>query len=363
MKTLTGHEKRSQIAVGYIRVSTQEQACEGVSLDAQRDKLTMYCQLQGITLLDIKADEGVTGSTLNRRGLQAALKMLSRGQADTLVVVKVDRLSRSLGDLCALVDEYFRHDRYHLLSLCGMANTHTAAGRMLLMNLGNYAQFEREMISERTREAMQYLKQKGIVLGSPIYGYRVSRQLDDKGRRVVEEDPTEQATLRRMIALREAGMGCSAIARTLNSDGVPARGGGAWGCRFVSVLLQRAGKHTPRPYKRSIPRVMICDKDEAAERARDLHARGLSLRKIGAVLHRDGYATERGGDWHAASVRALLTHGMEETRVRVLRRAQALRTAGHSFRQIAACLTREGLLPPSGGRWHPGSVSDLLARG
>ncbi|HNN53356.1 MAG TPA: response regulator, partial [Pseudomonadota bacterium] len=77
----------TKVAVGYVRVSTQEQVSEGVSLDAQRDKLKAYCKCSGIKLIDIKADEGLSGGTLERPGLQAALAMLRRGTANTLIVV------------------------------------------------------------------------------------------------------------------------------------------------------------------------------------------------------------------------------------------------------------------------------------
>jgi site-specific DNA recombinase len=153
----TPHTNTTKTAIGYVRVSTQEQVTEGVSLDAQRDKLRTYCRIHGIKLIDIKADEGISGGTLERPGLQAALEMIRRGRANTLIVVKLDRLSRSLRDVCTLVEEFFSDERYHLLSLCGMVNTHSAAGRMVLMNLANYAQFEREMISERTRDALRHM--------------------------------------------------------------------------------------------------------------------------------------------------------------------------------------------------------------
>jgi len=158
-------------AIGYVRVSTQEQATEGVSLDAQKDKLRAYCKMYGIRLVDIIGDEGISGSTLERPGLQTALRMIKRGRANTLLVVKLDCLSRSLSDVCTLVSDYFTDERYHLLSVCGMINTHTAAGRMLVMNLANFNEFERAMISERTRDAMQHMKAQGIRLGPAPYGY------------------------------------------------------------------------------------------------------------------------------------------------------------------------------------------------
>jgi site-specific DNA recombinase len=108
---------------------------------------------------------GSLGGLWNGPDCKQPSRCLRRGTANTLIVVKLDRLSRSLRDVCTLVEDYFGNERYHLLSLCGMANTHSAAGRMVLMNLANYAQFEREMISERTRDALRHMKSQGVRLG------------------------------------------------------------------------------------------------------------------------------------------------------------------------------------------------------
>jgi DNA invertase Pin-like site-specific DNA recombinase len=105
MKTPTAHANLTKTAIGYVRVSTQEQATEGVSLDAQRDRLRSYCASNAIRLIDIVGDEGISGSTVDRPGLQAALYMIKRGRANTLIVVKLDRLSRSLRAVCALVED------------------------------------------------------------------------------------------------------------------------------------------------------------------------------------------------------------------------------------------------------------------
>ena len=105
MKTPTAQANLTKTAIGYVRVSTQEQATEGVSLDAQRDRLRSYCASNAIRLIDIVGDEGISGSTVDRPGLQAALYMIKRGRANTLIVVKLDRLSRSLRAVCALVED------------------------------------------------------------------------------------------------------------------------------------------------------------------------------------------------------------------------------------------------------------------
>ena len=355
------HTSDTKTAIGYVRVSTQEQAKEGVSLDAQRDKLRSYCKLNGIKLVDIVADEGISGSTLDRPGLQAALHMIRRGRANTLIVAKLDRLSRSLRDVCALMSDYFTDDRYHLLSVCGMVNTHSAAGRMLMMNLANFNQFEREMISERTKEAMQHMKAQGIKLGAAPYGYEYANQVDDKRRRILAPLASEQQSIAKMAALHEAGVKFAEIARRLNTDRIPARQGGEWCGRVVSVILQREGKYTVRPHKEYAPRVpLIHDKAAAAARARELKAQALSLREIGARLRKEGLVPKRGGKWHAASVLDLLRYRDPSDRAGTAQRAKELRAEGLSLREVGVRLSIEGHVPELGGAWYPARVSALL---
>ena len=193
-----------------------------MSLDAQRDRLTAYCKLHGIKLIDIKADEGISGSTLERPGLQAALQMLRRGRANTLIAAKLDRLFRLLRDVCALVDELFSDERYQLLSLCGMANTHSAAGQMVLLNLANYNQFEREVISERTRDALRHMLKQRVRLGPAPYGYEFSHDTNGNGRRLLIPLAGEQEVLRRIRDMRTDGLKLNQIARFLKEMGIPA---------------------------------------------------------------------------------------------------------------------------------------------
>ncbi len=182
MKAPTSVSDVASVAIGYVRVSSTEQAQEGVSLEVQKEKLRAYCKSHRIRLLDIKVDEGISGGTIERPGLQAALWALERGHANTLVVTKLDRLTRSVKDLCSLVDRFFSHEQFHLLSLCGMINTHNAAGRMMMLNLANYAQFERELVRERTQEAMNHLKSQGVALGQARFGFQYSKDVDANGR-------------------------------------------------------------------------------------------------------------------------------------------------------------------------------------
>src|SRR2546422_11014138 len=133
-------------AVGYIRVSTDKQAEHGISLEAQHAKLTQYAALYDIELVDIIVDAGVSAKSLNRLGLQRALGMLRKGQADALLVAKLDRLTRSTRDLGTLVEEDLARGKWSLLSVAEQLDTRSASGRLVLGILGVVASWERDAI-------------------------------------------------------------------------------------------------------------------------------------------------------------------------------------------------------------------------
>mgnify|MGYP000243396952 FL=1 len=357
MKTRTPHENGVRLAVGYVRVSTHEQAQDGVSLDVQRDKLRAYCKLHDIRLVDIKADEGISGGTIERPGLQAALRMLEIGKADTLIVAKLDRLTRSVKDLCMLVDKYFVPERYHLLSICGMVNTHTAAGRMMMLNLATYAQFEREIIRERTQEAITHLKAQGVRLGCPPYGYRYSHEVDAYGRRILVKDAEHMKVLARVVALYKDGLSINRIAKRLNNEEIAAQRGGIWHARAIANILAREGCYIPW-HRPKVER--ICDPAVSAARARELAAQGYSLRQIAERLTTERHVPQRASAWHAATVRSLLRRPTSEANKTAAEVARGLRDAGYSFRLIGRELSVQGYKPSRGGRWHPATVMNLL---
>jgi hypothetical protein len=231
-----------------------------------------------------------------------------------------------------------------------------------MMNLTNFSQFEREMISERTRDALQHMKAQGVRLGPAPYGYEYAYQLDEKGRRVLVPLATEQAFVTRVVAARETGAGFKKIAKQLNAAGIAARHGGPWSGRVLSVILQREGKHTVGPRKACPPRVpLVHDKPAAAARARDLREQGLSLREVGVRLRKEGLAPLRRGKWHPASVAELLRYRVPGAHSGVAERASELRAEGVSLREIGVRLTLDGYVPENGGSWYPARVAQLLA--
>ncbi len=148
--------------------------------------------------------------------------MLERGKASTLLVVKLDRLTRSLLDLDTLIRGYFTKERYHLLSVSESLDARTAMGRFVLYILGLIAQWEREAISERTRDAMAHLKQQGVAMGGAPYGFAYSAVRDKAGRKRLIEVPDQMNVIARMAELCDVGTSASRIAGLLNAEGTAA---------------------------------------------------------------------------------------------------------------------------------------------
>ena len=134
--------------IAYLRVSTEKQADKGVSLDAQRAKVAAYAELYDLMLVETIVDAGESAKSLDRPGLQRALAMLKEGHAEALLVVKLDRLTRSVVDLGTLVDRYFAPGKAALLSVGEQIDTRSAAGRLVLNVLASVSQLEREAIGE-----------------------------------------------------------------------------------------------------------------------------------------------------------------------------------------------------------------------
>jgi DNA invertase Pin-like site-specific DNA recombinase len=217
--------------IGYIRVSTDEQAQGGVSLEAQRAKLEQYAELYDLYLVDVIVDAGVSAKNLHREGLRSALTALEGGQAAGLLVAKLDRLTRSVRDLSDLLEKYFG-TKYALLSVAEKVDTSSAAGRMILNIMATVSQWEREVIGERTSAALQHKIAQGQHVGSPALGFKMT-----EGQ--LEENRVELAVVERILELRAAGMTLQAIADLLNDERIPTKRGGRWHPSTVTYILGR----------------------------------------------------------------------------------------------------------------------------
>lgn len=206
-------------AIAYIRVSTDKQADAGVSLEAQRAKVEAYASLYDLELVEVVVDAGVSAKCLSRPGLDRALASLKSGQAEALLVVKLDRLTRSVRDLGELVERYFASGKAALLSVSEQIDTRSAAGRLVLNVLASVSQWEREAIGERTAAVMQFKASQGEYTGGAApYGFTV-----EAGRLVEAEG--EQAVIVAARELKASGLSLGGVSRALTARGLLSRTG------------------------------------------------------------------------------------------------------------------------------------------
>ena len=191
--------------VGYIRVSTEEQADSGLGLAAQRAAVAAEAEKRGWTLVAVHED-AQSGKSLDRPGLDAALAAVEAGEAGGIVVAKLDRLSRSLMDF-ALLMERAQKGGWNLVACDLGIDLSTPSGEFMPNVMASAAQWERRIIGIRTRDALAVKRAQGVKLGRP--------------------HALPQAVVERIVAARNAGEGWSAIARALNDESRPygARGG------------------------------------------------------------------------------------------------------------------------------------------
>jgi len=221
-------------AYGYIRVSTEGQANEGVSLDAQRARIAAWCELNGYSLADVFVDAGISGKRAdNRPALQAALAAVKSGSA--LVVYSLSRLARSTKDTIA-IGERLEKVGADLVSLSEKIDTTSAAGKMVFRMLAVMAEFERDVISERTTTAMAHKRRQNQRIGRIPFGFDLAAD----GVSLVRNE-AEQGVIALVNELHEQGNSLRKIAAELTNRGVPTKEGGTtWKHTTVARLLARA---------------------------------------------------------------------------------------------------------------------------
>jgi len=221
-------------ALGYARVSTDEQAREGVSLEAQRARIRAYCEAKDLELVDVLVDDGISGKTLERPALRELVARCERGEVRNVVVVKLDRLTRRTRDLLALVDDLFLARQIELHSVSESLDTSTPHGRFVLTLFGGLAQMERELIGERTRTALAYKRQQGQPTSHPPYGF-----LANGSREAMVPVPRELVIVRRILDRWRRGGSYLGIARNLNAERVSTKRGKRWHASTVRAIVQR----------------------------------------------------------------------------------------------------------------------------
>jgi DNA invertase Pin-like site-specific DNA recombinase len=219
-------------ALGYVRVSTDKQADRGVSLEAQAEKIRAMAVVHNAKLAEIIVDGGESAKSLNRPGMARLLAMVDAGEVQTVIIAKLDRLTRSVKDLCTLLERFERRG-VALVSVAESLDTSSAAGRLVLNIMTAVSQWEREAIGERTRDAMRHKRSNGERVGNIAYGFRLAAD----GRHL-EPDPGEQKVLAEIRRLRQDGATLRGIAAALNHRALQTRRGTAWRLESVARALK-----------------------------------------------------------------------------------------------------------------------------
>lgn len=217
--------------VAYVRVSTEEQAASGLGLEAQVRIVTDECARRGWRMVRLIREEGVSAKTLERPGLKIALQLIADGKADGIVAAKLDRLSRSVIDFSTLLDWADRIDAT-IVALDLQVDTSTAAGRLMANLVSAIAEWEREIIGERTAAGMAVLRRQGKPISRPAVADRPDLVL-------------------KIQELRDRrGMTLQQIADQLNREGIPTlRGGKEWRPSSVS---NAAGVQRRKPRRKPV---------------------------------------------------------------------------------------------------------------
>lgn len=217
----------------YIRVSTDEQAKEGYSIPAQRNRLEAFCVSQGWDIIGFYVDEGISAKDTNRPELQRMLKHIENGIIECVLVYRLDRLTRSVRDLYELLDVFEKHD-CKFKSATEVYDTTTPMGRLFITIVAALAQWERENLGERVRMGMQEKAEEGKwVVNTPPYGYDIDKENDAL---VINEN--EAVIIRKIFNMYLSGMGTHKIAYTLNQNGIETKKQSAWMGNTVRQMLR-----------------------------------------------------------------------------------------------------------------------------
>lgn len=222
-------------AVCYIRVSTEEQAREGVSLEAQEERLRAYCKMGGLEIVEMIREEGVSATKplRERPGGEILTRLINTGKANSVVALKLDRLFRNAEDALQQTREWDKKGvTLHLVDMGGQAlNTQSAMGRFFLNVMAGFAELERNLIAERTATALNH-KKKNLEAYSPTpLGFE---RIED----TLRKDKGEWEIVDYIFQLREEGLSYWKIAEDLNNRGIPGKRGGKWYAGTVRYIIQ-----------------------------------------------------------------------------------------------------------------------------
>jgi site-specific DNA recombinase len=225
-------------AIAYGRVSSEGQARDGISLDAQAERLRAYAVAHGLGAIDVRIETKTAKTIAGRPVLQEILENVRSGRVRAVLVFKLDRLARNTVEALELANLLREHD-CRLISLSETIDTGSAFGTFFFTVLAALAQMERDQIAERVRVVLAFKKAQGAKLGSAPTGWKKAIGEDGKLTALVR-DEGGQEVLSRVRVLRSEGRTLRAIGAILEAEAVPApRGASRWNISTLSRLVTR----------------------------------------------------------------------------------------------------------------------------
>lgn len=234
----TSRRETEMRAFVYCRVSSHEQATEGVSLAQQERAIRALAEARGYELVAAYSDPGFSAASMRRPGLDALMAAVRSDPPQAVIVARLDRLTRRLRHLLELIEDELEPREVALVSVCESFDTSTAIGRALLSLIGTFAEFERGTLAERTSAALAEVQAQGRHIGKPPFGFKVA---EGERRGILEVEPAEAAVLDEIVAMRERGLSLRNIAGRLNHAGQRARAGRPFSHSSIAYILA----HTP----------------------------------------------------------------------------------------------------------------------
>lgn len=350
----TAHTTR---VFGYCRVSTDMQAQQGLSLDDQREAIKLFAADRGWTVEEIFVDGGFSAKNTDRPAFQRMMREIknSDGGIAAVVVTKLDRLTRSLRDLCSINEDLLEPFGCNLVAIRDGINTFEPVSKMLLPFLAIIGQIERQNTSERCKASIRHIQEQGGYHGKVPFGFM--KVADGKLKRLVP-CPETHPRLEQLVAWYHEGVAMTEIARRLNRAGVKTLYGSnrEWTKHKIYELLRTMGIHKAK----SLDSTAIYDKRTAYRIAYELRAEGRIYRDIADELNRQNLRPQNAARYTEASTKDLIRSAVYHDRSTPRGMALYLKEQGHSLREIALRLAQAGHFPKRGGQWYPQTVKLLM---
>ncbi|HMU41274.1 MAG TPA: recombinase family protein [Pseudomonadota bacterium] len=341
---------------GYCRVSTDMQVQHGLSLDAQRAEIERYAADRGWVVEEIFVDGGFSAKNTDRPAFQRMTKAIkdSDGAISAVLVTKLDRLTRSLRDLCSINEDLLDPYGCNLVAIRDGINTFEPVSKMLLPFLAIIGQIERQNTGERVRATIQHIREQGGHYGKVPFGFSTIK--DGRLRRLVP-DPETHPWLEKAIAWYREGVGMAEIAQRLNAAGIrPRYGKRVWDDCKIYELLRTMKIHKTR----AVMSDARFDKREAYKLAYKLRSEGKTHGAIADALNAAGLRPLKAAHYRWNSVQDLLRSAVYHDRSTPRGLALYLKEQGHSLREIGLRLAQSGHFPKRGGQWYPNTVRLLM---